>query len=108
MLLCIGMSRVRVFSMIVLETIFITAVGGPLGLLLAFGTVQWFRSHGIDLSVVGEGLQSLGMASVVYPALESVYYLNITIMVITTALLAALYPARKAIRYSPARALRAH
>jgi ABC-type lipoprotein release transport system permease subunit len=73
---------------------------------MAFGTVKYFASHGIDLSVVGEGLASLGMATVVYPALGGHIYMNITIMVIITAMIAALYPARKAISYPPADAIR--
>jgi ABC-type lipoprotein release transport system permease subunit len=106
MLLCIGMSKGRIFAMIVLETIFVTSVGGPLGLIMASGSVAFFGSHGIDLSVVGEGLQSMGMATVVYPALGLTYYINITLMVVITALISALYPAKKAIAYPPAEAVR--
>ncbi len=106
MLLCIGMSKGRIFAMIVLETVFVTSVGGPLGLAMASGSVSFFNHRGIDLSVVGEGLQSLGMATVVYPALGLTYYVNITLMVVATALIAALYPARKAISYPPAEAIR--
>jgi len=106
MLLCIGMSKGRIFAMIVLETIFVTSVGGPLGLALAYGSVAFFGKRGIDLSIVGEGLQSMGMATVIYPALEFSYYMNITLMVVATALVAALYPARKAISYPPAEAIR--
>lgn len=106
MLLCIGMSKGRIFTMIVFETIFVTSVGGPLGLAMASGSVAYFNRHGIDLSIVGEGLQNMGMATVVYPALEFTYYINITLMVVATALVAALYPARKAIAYPPAQAVR--
>jgi putative ABC transport system permease protein len=106
MLLCIGFSKARLFGLIVLETIFVTSIGGPLGLLMAYGSVVYFGGHGIDLSVVGEGLASLGMATVVYPALDAPIYLNITIMVMLTALIAALYPAKKAISYPPADAIR--
>ena len=106
MLLCIGFSKARLFGMIVLETIFVTSIGGPLGLLMAYGSVVYFEGHGIDLSIVGEGLASLGMATVVYPSLDAPIYLNITIMVTITALIAALYPAKKAISYPPADAIR--
>jgi ABC-type lipoprotein release transport system permease subunit len=106
MLLCIGLSKARIFWMILFETVFVTSIGGPLGLLMAYSTVKYFANHGIDLSIVGEGLASLGMATVVYPALGGRIYLNITIMVIITAMIAALYPARKAISYPPADAIR--
>jgi putative ABC transport system permease protein len=107
MLLCIGMSKVRVFGMIVLETVFITAVGGPLGLLLALLSIGHFGEAGIDLTIVAEGLKSIGMETVIYPALGGTYYLNITIMVMVTAVVSALYPARRAVKYNPAEAVRA-
>jgi ABC-type lipoprotein release transport system permease subunit len=106
MLLCIGLSKAKIFWMILFETVFVTTIGGPLGLLMAYGSVKYFEGHGIDLSIVGEGLASLGMATVVYPALDAPIYMNITIMVIVTALIAALYPAKKAISYPPADAIR--
>jgi ABC-type lipoprotein release transport system permease subunit len=108
MLLCIGMSRARVFGMIAWETVFVALIGGPAGLLLAFLSFAWFGKRGIDLSIVGQGLASLGMDTVIYPHLAPKYYLNITIMVLATALLSAIYPAVKAIRYRPAEAVRAY
>jgi len=106
MLLCIGFSKGRLFTMILFETVFVTMIGGPLGLLMAYGSIKYFAGHGIDLSVVGEGLASLGLATVVYPSLDAPIYFNITLMVILTAVIAALYPAKKAISYPPADAIR--
>ncbi|MFV1980802.1 MAG: ABC transporter permease, partial [Rhodothermia bacterium] len=107
MLLCIGMSKLRVFGMIVLETVFIIGVGGPLGLLFAILSIGHFGRSGIDLAVVGDGLRSLGLETVIYPALGFNYYLNITIMVVLAAILSALYPAWRAVKYDPAEAVRA-
>jgi ABC-type lipoprotein release transport system permease subunit len=107
MLLCVGMSKSRVFGMVVLETIFIAGVGGPLGLLLALLTISHLGRTGIDLSIIEEALATYGMETVVYPALGASYYLNITIMVIVTAIVSALYPARRAVKYDPAEAVRA-
>lgn len=107
MLLCIGMSKARVFGMVVLETVFVASVGGPLGLVLALLTIRHFGRTGIDLSIVEEGLRSFGIETVIYPALSGGYYVNITIMVIVTAIVSALYPARRAVKYDPAEAVRA-
>ncbi len=106
MLMCIGMSKAKVFLMITWETIFITSIGGPFGLFIAWLSVRFTHNSGIDLSVVGEGLESLGISTVIYPDLEPEYYLNIALMIIATALISALYPAYKAIRYNPAEAIR--
>jgi ABC-type lipoprotein release transport system permease subunit len=106
MLLSIGMSRFRIFAMIVWETIFIALVGGPAGLVLAAASFAWFGTHGVDLSVVGQGLASIGMDTVIYPKLDLVYYVQITAMVVAAALGSAVYPALRAIRYRPAEATR--
>jgi ABC-type lipoprotein release transport system permease subunit len=107
MLMSVGMNKTKVFTMIVVETLFISLVGGPLGVLLGFVTITYFGSAGIDLSVVGKGLEEFGISTMIYPKLESSFYLNVTIMVMIAALLASIYPAIKALQLKPAEAVRA-
>ncbi|MGK7397898.1 MAG: ABC transporter permease [Candidatus Cyclobacteriaceae bacterium M3_2C_046] len=105
MLMAIGMKKTRVFFMIILETIMISLVGGPIGLLLGFVTIKIFHQTGLDLSDYSQGLEKLGYDSVLYPGLELKYYLIIALGVIVTAILAAIYPAIKAIKLKPVEAL---
>jgi ABC-type lipoprotein release transport system permease subunit len=107
MLMSVGMNKTKVFTMIVIETLFISLVGGPLGVLLGFLTITYFGSAGIDLSVVGKGLEEFGISTMIYPKLEPSFYLNVTIMVMIAALLASIYPAIKALQLKPAEAVRA-
>jgi ABC-type lipoprotein release transport system permease subunit len=107
MLLCIGMNKTKVFLMIMVETIFLGVIGGPIGIILAHFTISYFSKVGIDISIVSEGMSSFGMGSVIYPQLDTSYYLNIVIMVFITAIIAAIYPAFKALRLKPAIAVRA-
>lgn len=107
MLMSIGMSRMKIFSMIMLETIFLTIAGAPLGLLAGWGFTKYFGKVGIDLSQFEEGLDSYGMASTVFPDLPTDYYTEVLIMVVITALLSAIYPARRALKLNPAEAVRA-
>ena len=107
MLMSVGMNKTKVFTMIVIETLFISLVGGPLGVLLGFLTITYFGSVGIDLSVVGKGLEEFGISTMIYPTLEPSFYLNVTIMVMIAALLASIYPAIKALQLKPAEAVRA-
>ncbi len=106
MLMSIGMNKPLVFVMIVYETIFISMIGGPLGVLLGYATISYYGNAGIDLSVVSEGLANFGVGSIVYTQLESAFYVNVTIMVLISALLSSVYPAWKALSVNPAEGVR--
>lgn len=106
MLMAIGMSRLRVFLMIMLETIFLALVGGPAGLLIGYATITWTGRSGIDISQFSEGLSAYGFSSLVYPELDTGYYFPLTLMTIATAILSAIYPAIRALRLRPAEAIR--
>jgi putative ABC transport system permease protein len=106
MLMAIGMSRRRVFGMITAETLLLTAVGLPLGLLLTYLTLQYFRQEGIDLSFVSDGLASFGYETVVIPHLEGAYYWQVALIILFTTLLGSLYPSLKALQLKPVEAMR--
>jgi ABC-type lipoprotein release transport system permease subunit len=105
MLMALGMKRGRVFSMVVLETIFLSTIGGPLGLLAGYSTIRWLAKRGIDLSDYSAGLEAIGYESVLRPVLDPADYVQIVIGVLITAILASLYPAWKAIQVKPVEAL---
>lgn len=104
-LMAVGMNRVRVFFMIVIETIFLAFIGAPIGLLLGGLTVGYYSSNGVDLSSYSEGLEAFGYSSILYPFLEGDVYYSITIAVIITAIIGAIYPAWKAIKLKPVEAI---
>lgn len=106
MLMAIGMNKVRVFMMIVLETIFLSLTGGVLGVILGTLVSKHFETHKIDLSIWGEAYSDIGYDPFVYTKLELPLLINVTIMVIITGILASLYPAYKALKNDPADALR--
>lgn len=106
MLLCIGMNQRKVFSMIVLETVFLSLSGAALGLLLGVATISYFGHAGINLSVIAEGINALGFSSQVFPRIDAGFYPRFALMVIVISLLASLFPARRAIRLKPAEAVR--
>lgn len=106
MLMAVGMNKTRTFTMIVVETLFLGCVGAPLGILLGHFTLLTSGRSGFDLSSVGEGLNSYGMDSVVYPVPVPDYYGGISIMVLVLTLLASLYPAIKALKLNPVEAIR--
>ena len=106
MLMAIGLNKVKIFSMILIETVFLGLVGGPLGILAGYLTVAATAVNGIDLSIVSKGLGSLGMSTLIYPKLETESYFIIGIMVVITTILASLYPAYKALKLNPVDTIR--
>ena len=105
MLMALGMKRGRVFIMVMLETIFLSTIGGPLGLLAGYGTIAWLGNKGIDFSDYSAGLEAIGYESILYPTLNPLDYVQIVVGVLITAILASIYPAWKAIRVKPVEAL---
>lgn len=105
MLMALGMKRVKVFLMIMLETIYLATVGGPVGLLIGYATIAYLGKTGIDLTDYSKGLEAIGYDSILYPMLQPMDYMQIVIGVITTAFLASIYPAWKAIKLKPIDAL---
>lgn len=106
MLLSIGMSRRRVFSMIMLEAIMLTIAGAVVGLILAALSINYFSSAGLNLEMFAEGAAQLGWDHIIYPALSMAEYAVILTVVVTITLLASVYPAIKGIRINPLEAAR--
>ncbi len=106
MLMAIGMNRVRVFSMIMLETILLSLTGGVIGMAIASLLVHYFGSVGINLTLFSEGFEAIGFSAVLYPEIGLEFYFTITLLIILTAIAASIYPAIKALKLNPAEALR--
>jgi len=105
MLMAIGMNKVRVFMMVMVETICLSIVGAPIGLLIGWLCIKYFSHVGIDLTNYSEGLEAFGYSSILYPYVADNTYFIVTISVIITAIIGALYPAWKAIKLNPVEAL---
>lgn len=106
MLMAIGMNRRRIFKMIMLETIFLTFVGAIAGMLLGWTLAEVLGRTGIHFSGWGEGFEAIGFAAKVYPVVTPEFLIYITIMVMATAIISSILPARKALKLNPVEALR--
>lgn len=105
MLMAIGMNKLKVFTMILLEAIMLGLVSAPIGLLLGYFTIQYLGEYGVDLSAYSGGLADYGIDQVIYFEVNPNVYWEMAIGVFVTAVLAAIYPALKAIRLKPVEAL---
>ena len=106
MLMAVGMSKSRVFRMIMLETIFLTVIGGIAGMVLSAALIAFFNKNGIDLSAMSKGLGAFGFDPRIYPFIKRELYINLTIMILCTGILSAIMPARKALKLKPVEAIR--
>ncbi len=107
MLISIGMSRSRVFIMIILESVILTMTGGAAGILISILTVSYLGRNGLDLSSIGgDTMAEWGYDAFVYPFITTGEYISVAVLVMITAILAAIYPAIKALRLNPGDVIR--
>lgn len=106
MLMAVGMNKRKVFLMIMLETVFLSLVGTAAGIVISSITIHYTGIHGINFSKWAEGYEAWGYSALVYPSIYADFYIGMTILVIITAIISSIYPARKALRFNPAAAIR--
>ena len=104
--MAVGMSKLRIFLMILLETVFLSLTGGVFGVIVGVLISKQFETTPIDLSVVGEGFTDMGYDPFVYTSIDYSLLVNVTILVIITGIIASIYPALKALKQDPSEALR--
>jgi putative ABC transport system permease protein len=107
-LTAVGMRGRRVFTMIMLESIVLSVLGGIAGIFAGWGTVEQLKRTGINLAAFGEGLRQWGYSEISYPVLPLSMYEQVIVSIMLAAVLGAIYPAWKAIRLDPAKAIRTY
>jgi ABC-type lipoprotein release transport system permease subunit len=106
MLMAIGMNRRKIFVMIMLETLFLTAVGAVIGMFLGWIVILVTGHTGINFSAFAKGYEAMGFAAIVYPSIQASFFLMVAVMVFLTGMLSSIIPARKALKLNPVEATR--
>jgi ABC-type lipoprotein release transport system permease subunit len=104
LMLALGMTPRHIRAQIVAESALLLSLGLLLGDLLAWMSIRPLED-GIDISVVGQGMEWFGASSVLYPALrwEDVVLANVVVLLL--GFIASLWPAVRASRYEPVEAI---
>jgi ABC-type lipoprotein release transport system permease subunit len=104
LMLALGMKPIVILGQIIFESFFLLVIGLVIGNALAWATVIPL-ADGINVSVVGEGMEMFGASSVLYPELLLDDIIMANVIVIVLGLVASLSPAWRASRYQPIEAI---
>jgi len=100
----LGMRPNLILLQVLMESSILLVLGLLAGNLLAWASIEPIKG-GIDISVVGEGLEWAGMSTTLYPVVNSGDILLANGIVIVLGLCAALLPALRAARQVPIEAI---
>ena len=106
MLTAIGMNKKRVFRMIMLESVFLSLVGGAVGMVISKILIGITSRNGINFASYAEGFEAMGYPAHIYPVISTSFFITVTFLIILTGILSSIYPALKALKLDPADALR--
>lgn len=106
MLTAIGMNKRKVFSMIMLESVFLSVIGGITGMFVGFITIILTARNGINFLQYAEGMEAFGYSAHIFPEINASFFMMMTVLVIITGILSSVYPAMKALKLNPIEAIR--
>jgi len=104
LMLALGMTPRTILAQIVTESVLLLIIGLAVGNIAAIATIEPLKG-GIDVSIVGEGMEMMGASSVLYPALYLKDIVMANLIVIVLGFFASLSPAWRASQYDPIRAI---
>jgi ABC-type lipoprotein release transport system permease subunit len=106
MLAAIGMNRRKIFIMIMLESIFLSIVGGFAGMGLGAAVIAATAKNGINLMKYSEGMEAFGYSAHLFPTIDAQFFITTTLLIVLTGIISSIYPARKALKLNPVEAIR--
>ena len=104
MLMSIGMNRYKIFMMISFETIFLSLIALPFGLITSFLIVEYYSVVGIDLSIVEAGLENFGVGTRLYFKVPDEEYFYVSLMVFVISIFSSVFPSIRALKINPVEA----
>jgi putative ABC transport system permease protein len=106
MMVALGTGKVKIFLLVLLETVFLTLAGTPVGIAIAWLGTNYYSKHGLDISGMGkEMMSSFGYSTIIYPEFPADKLSGVLLIVFATAIISCLFPALKALKLKPVEAL---
>ena len=90
------------------ESLFLLMMGMAAGNFLSFLSLTALADTGIDLSAFAAGVEYAGMPRIIYPAVKPYNAIVANLVVLVLGLIVSLYPALKAARFTPVKAMAQH
>ncbi len=104
LMLALGMQPRSILGQIIIESMLLLAIGLAIGNILAWAAVKPLES-GIDISIVSEGMEMMGVSGMLYPRLLPGDVILANVVVLILGFVASLSPAWRASRYEPVEAI---
>ncbi len=98
MLISIGMRRKKVMKLVLLEGTILTCFGGFIGMIIGWLLVLINKS-GVDMSDSMSSYSVVGIDTLIVPSISLQQFFIISLMVIITGILSAIYPAKTATKW---------
>ena len=110
-LISIGMSRIRLFRIILIETIILSMIGVLLAIILTYPISYYFNLNPIDMAVLmGEGadqmLEDLGFSPLAPMSISWDIPLSHALVIFIFSLLISIYPAIKILNLNPVKSMK--
>ncbi|MBI4773163.1 MAG: ABC transporter permease [Deltaproteobacteria bacterium] len=105
-LIAIGMKRIRLIGMVLLESAYLTIWGVILGILVGVAVTYYFQIHGIDISGTEDLFAQYGLPSVLRPKLTVGSVLSGPLIIFAVTLLTAAFPTFRILKLKLVRAMR--
>ena len=101
----LGLKKPYIAILILFEAIIILTIGSVIGLVIGVLLTMVLNHVGIDVSAFSQGLSGIGISDHLYPVLNLMTTIKVTLLLFVIATVISLYPAIKASLYSPIKAL---
>ena len=105
LLKALGMKPWWIVKEVLTESFFLLLLGMVAGNALGFLSIFALADTGIDLSALSEGLEFAGMSRVIYPFIMMSDVVAANLVVLVLGLAVSAYPAIKAARFTPVKAM---